>query len=243
MMYKDTSKKPIQLQIKPSTEKKKISLKIKDSGSLIEKTEIEELVVMLKPTKILLPHGQSWVEIFEHIPEKIQMNKIIFERIWNQHPSNYAEGFMFGREMAFPRWDQSYGQDYTYSGKIHKSVPIEDDYLVAVIEWVCFHSGKKYKSMLINWYQDGNHYIGPHSDLEKNIVKNSSIYSFSYGQDRDFVIISKDKTYKKKICMTDGSLIIMAGEMQKYYKHCVPKRSISTCPGRRINITFRLFDN
>jgi alkylated DNA repair dioxygenase AlkB len=41
--------------------------------------------------------------------------------------------------------------------------------------------------------------------------------------------------------MKNNSLIIMEGEMQKRYKHEVPKRSLSKAPLPRINITFRLF--
>lgn len=100
---------------------------------------------------------------------------------------------------------------------------------------------KEYQQLLINWYQDGDHYIGPHSDDESQLVKNSAIYSFSFGQTRDFVIKSKELDYKMVLELTNNSLIIMGGEIQKYYTHQVPKRSIKKCPNRRINITSRLF--
>lgn len=213
------SEDPQKIEIK--TKPKKIPIKIKST----EKTQ--DCNITIKPSKILLSPSQSWVEIFEHLPETLKMDEIIFERIWKQHPQNYAQGIMFGTEMEFPRWDQSYGQDYTYAGKIHKAIPIQDSYLLSIIGWVCLHFGKEYKSILINWYQDGNHYICPHTDSEKNIVNNSSIYSFSYGQERDFVIKLKDKTYTKKNYMRNGSFIIM-GRNAKYYKHSVPKRALST---------------
>ena len=197
--------------------------------------------IHLPSFKFTLPHGASWISVAETLPEVIQMDEIIFERIWNLHPIEYASGLMFGNHTVFKRWDQSYGLDYWYAGKLHKGQPIEDPFLQSLLQWVCDHSGKEYFAMLINWYENGNHYIGYHSDFEKSIVPNSSIYSFSYGQERDFLIKSKDKTYKQKIQMKNGSLIIMGGEMQKYYKHSVPKRALSKCPRRRINITLRLF--
>jgi len=77
-------------------------------------------------------------------------------------------------------------------------------------------------------------------DDEPGLVKNSAIYSFSFGQARDFVVKSKDKTFRKVFKMVDNSLIIMGGEMQKYYKHSVPKRSVKKCAKTRINMTMRL---
>ena len=195
----------------------------------------------LVSSKLILPHGQSWVEIAETLPKLIQMDQLTFERIWNLHPKEYANGIIFGQSQEFKRWDQSYGQDYKYAGKLHKSLPIEDPFLDSLLKWVSSHSGQEYKAILINWYQDGTHYIGYHADSESSIVANSAIYSFSYGQERDFCLKSKDKSHQQKIYMKNGSLIIMGGEMQKYYKHAVPKRALSTCPERRINITLRLF--
>ena len=40
--------------------------------------------------------------------------------------------------------------------------------------------------------------------------------------------------------MPNNSLIIMGGEMQKYYKHSVPKRSVKKVAKTRINMTMRL---
>ncbi len=80
-------------------------------------------------------------------------------------------------------------------------------------------------------------------DSETALVPSSSIYSFSFGATRDFVITSKQSGatasgQRRVIPLTHGSLVIMGGEMQKYYKHAVPKRKACTQP--RVNITFRL---
>ena len=71
-------------------------------------------------------------------------------------------------------------------------------YLKKILKWVNKHSGLSYKQILCNWYENGNHYIGPHSDDETQLVKNSAIYSFSFGQERDFVIKSKKRIIKDK---------------------------------------------
>jgi len=195
----------------------------------------------MDPYKITLPHGDSWVWVFPTIPEDIRIDDSTFERLWNSHPEKKGEGIIMGRTVEFPRWQQSYGQGYSFTGMHHSALPITDPYMTQLLEWVCTHSGEPYKQILVNWYSDGNHYIGPHSDDERQLVPGSSIYSFSYGQERDFVIKSKDGTYRNVITMPNNSLLIMGGDMQKYYKHSVPKRALSKCADKRINITFRLF--
>lgn len=190
-----------------------------------------------------LPYN-SWCEFYPTIPDNIRIDKEEFERLWNLHPSEKGIVNVFGPKET-PRWQQSFGRDYTFSKTEHKALPITDPYLVKILDWVRLHSGLPYNGILLNWYQDGSHHIGAHSDDERDLVPNSSIYSFSFGQERDFRIISKPKNPDKietiTLSLPDNSLVIMGGEMQRWYKHEVPKRALSTCPNRRINITVRLF--
>lgn len=211
----------------------KISIKLKQP---------KKIPLKLKATFTMkLPHGQSSVTIYPIIPHNIQLSDEIYQILWNLHPNKLGTGIVYGQNITFKRWDQAYGLDYKYSGKIHKALPIENHFLKTLLAWVREHSKLPYEGLLINWYENGQHYIGEHSDDEKSLISCAPIYSFSFGQDRDFVIKSKDKTYRKTINMNNNSLIIMSGEMQKYYKHSVPVRALSTCPKSRINITFRLF--
>ena len=195
-----------------------------------------------------LPHGKSWY-ITAKLPREIHMTQELYYEIWDMHPETRARGKIFGKDIDFPRWHESFGETYFFNGMNQETKPIEHPYLCKLMEWVkkhqvyFFRSGKSqnYQQLLINWYGNGDDYIGAHSDSETQIVQNSPIYSFSFGQERDFVIKSNDKTYRNVIKMKHNTLIIMGGEMQKYYKHSVPKRAKSKCPGTRINITMRLF--
>lgn len=222
---------------------KKIAIKLKPQSSQSSQKIIIKKKSPTQPYKITLPHGDSWIMIYPEIPKEIQIDETVFETLWKLHPEEFEEGYMHGQLTKFPRWSQAYGQDYYYSGKLHKALPIELQFMKDLLLWVQTHSGQPYTSILINWYGNGQHYIGPHSDNESQLVPDSSIYSFSFGQKRDFVIKSKDKTFRKVIPMPSNSLMIMGKQMQKYYKHEVPKRALSTCPQRRINFTFRLFKN
>jgi alkylated DNA repair dioxygenase AlkB len=190
-------------------------------------------------TTIKLPHGNSSISFINEIPKNIQISKTEFEALWNSHPEEYGSGIIFGKEIAFPRWTQSFGKTYKFTGTDHKSVPIDNEFLKKLLKWVNEDSGCEYNQILINWYKDGNHYIGAHSDSTAQLVPNSSIYSFSFGAKRDFIIESKDKKYKERVVVEHNSLLIMEGEMQKWYKHSVPKQP--KIKDKRINITFRLF--
>lgn len=196
--------------------------------------------------RIQLPHN-SWIDFYSDIPADLFPridSKEEFERLWNLHPAEKGIVNVFG-EKETPRWQQSYGHDYQFSRIKHESLPIEDPFLIKILDCVRKHSGLPYNGILINWYADGNHYIGPHSDDESELVLGSPIYSFSFGQERDFRITSKPKNSSQiepyTIKLPNNSLLIMCEDMQKYYKHSVPKRALSRCPEKRINVTVRHF--
>lgn len=103
----------------------------------------------------------------------------------------------------------------------------------------------------LNWYRDGNDYIGWHSDDE--VPDGSFIISLSVGSSRDFVLrhkttfpnlrIYKDTAPDKRIytkyqaSLDPGMLFVMDQDTGKNkWKHMVPKRPGA---GDRINITFR----
>ena len=192
-------------------------------------------------TKIVLPDGKSWIKYYRQIPNDLQVNNKLFKELWQLHPEERDTIVIRGKSVKVPRYQQSYGKDYYYTGRLHKALPIKHEYLQKLLEWVKKKSKCEYNQMIINWYENGNNYIGPHSDDTRPLVEDSAIYSFSFGQPRDFVITSIKPGYKKVLHLGNNSLVIMGGEMQKHYKHAIPKRSVKKCPYKRINITFRLF--
>lgn len=202
-------------------------------------------VKMVSSYRINLPQGNSWIEIYPELPFDTRVGEDLYKDLWNLHPQDYAEIKIFGKTFQTPRWHQSYGKSYKFSGISHKCSPIKHRYLKKLLNWVNSDNktGATCNQILVNWYRDGNHYMGEHSDDESQLVPRSNIYSFSYGQQRDFVIKSKNKidSYRKVIAMKNNSLIVMGGETQIFYKHCVPKRALSKCPASRINITLRAF--
>lgn len=189
---------------------------------------------------IKLKEGNSYIEIFNEIPECYRLDEKEFERLWNIHPDEKGKVKIMGKEIETPRWQHSYGVPYNFSGMVHEALPLVDPFLLKLQWMVEKYSDKKYAQCLINWYQDGTHYIGKHSDDEKQLVPGTNIYSFSFGPEgeRDIIFKSKKTDEKHKIFMPHNSLLVMGGETNKYYTHEVPKRANK---GKRINVTFRCF--
>jgi alkylated DNA repair dioxygenase AlkB len=94
-----------------------------------------------------------------------------------------------------------------------------------------------FNSVLLNKYRDGNDTVGWHSDDERELGRNPIIASLSLGIARDFILRHKYKPNELKIQLRHGSLLIMRGHTQEYWKHALPRRKRITEP--RINLTFR----
>ena len=93
----------------------------------------------------------------------------------------------------------------------------------------------------LNYYRNGQDYIGWHSDSE--VEKGDLIASISLGAERKFSLRHKDYKTNKDIPkynfkLGNGSLLIMDyNTANKYWKHCLPK--MKNVNEGRINITFR----
>lgn len=101
-------------------------------------------------------------------------------------------------------------------------------------------TGKKYNICLCNYYKNGKHSIGFHSDNEER-GSTSSIASISLGAKRPFIfrkIVQPEERYTH--ILDHGSLLIMGEGCQETYQHTVPIDKTMKDP--RVNLTFRLFD-
>ena len=99
--------------------------------------------------------------------------------------------------------------------------------------------GVEFNSALLNLYRNGQDSMGYHSDDEKELGKNPVIASVSLGATRKFLLRHKhDVNFAKHdLQLSQGSLLVMKGATQHFYKHSVPKTKMPV--GERINITFR----
>jgi alkylated DNA repair dioxygenase AlkB len=92
-----------------------------------------------------------------------------------------------------------------------------------------------YNAVLCNLYRDGNDSVSLHADNEP--VMSDVIASVSLGAPRLFRIRRNGGGWIFQKRLAHGSLLIMAGETQRFCGHEVPKEPGVTDP--RINLTFR----
>jgi alkylated DNA repair dioxygenase AlkB len=129
------------------------------------------------------------------------------------------------------------GKTYRYSGIKCEPIPWTPE-LLEIKQMVEDKTGLNYDVCLLNYYKDGTHNLGSHSDNERDLVKGSPIVSISLGAERFFDIQHKFlKNIKKRLVLKNGSLLVMGKGMQKNYKHGIPKQM--TVKEGRINLTFR----
>ena len=164
-----------------------------------------------------------------------------FKRLLNEVEWQQDNIKIFGKVYAQPRLTALYGineASYRYSGITMFPKPFNAmlKEIKTNIEACC---NVKFTTVLLNYYRDGSDSNGWHSDDEKELGKNPVIASVSLGGERTFRLRhKKDKTQKKNLILQHGSLLIMGGETQHHWHHCIPKSKKDIKP--RINLTFRV---
>lgn len=164
----------------------------------------------------------------------------IFASLNDEIPWQQDEITIFGKTHPQPRLTALFGNQgkpYSYSNIVmqpHAWNPI----LTYIKEEVEFISGEQFTTVLLNKYRDGKDSNGWHSDNEKELGRNPVIASISLGAERFFHLRHNSDPHQKiKILLQHGSLLLMKGTTQHFWKHQIPKTSKPT--GIRINLTFR----
>lgn len=179
------------------------------------------------------------IRYFEHfIP--IEMAQLLFEQILHQTPWQKDKITVFGKTHDQPRLTALYGHEgkpYSYANITmypHQWTPA----LMHIKESITQLTAYEFNTALLNLYRDGNDSNGWHADNEKSLGKNPVIASVSFGATRMFQLQHNTiKEAKLKIPLTHGSLLLMEGQTQHYWKHQIPKTKSHVGP--RINLTFR----
>ena len=148
---------------------------------------------------------------------------------------------VYNKTYPTPRLTAWYGDPqtaYTFSGSKWEPYPWNAD-LLFVREKVEKATGASFNSVLLNLYRNGSDSVGWHRDNEKEFGRDPVIASVSFGETRPFQVRHKfrKELAKVEIPLTHGSLLLMAGSMQHYWEHQVPKTAKPIHP--RINLTFR----
>ncbi len=148
---------------------------------------------------------------------------------------------MYGKTHPLPRktaWHGVAGLTHSYSGI--NMVAVEwTPILLKLKNQLEADLKTKFNSVLINYYRDGSDHMSWHADDEKELGPNPIIASLSFGETRSFQLKHKFDKSKKifNLPITDGSLVVMGGELQHFWVHKIAKTAKPIGP--RANLTFR----
>jgi len=144
---------------------------------------------------------------------------------------------VWGKQHQQPRLTAWHGTArYTYSGLTLEPLPFTclQQEIKSAVEQA---SGRRFNSVLLNYYRDERDSMGMHSDAEPELGPEPAIASVSFGATRTFILKHKRNKQTVKLNLTDGSLLLMTGQTQKNWLHGINKEA--KAKGPRVNLTFR----
>ena len=190
--------------------------------------------------KIVLDLPQAEIEWYPNFLNSEQ-SKPRFERLLHEIPWQQDEIKVYGKNHLQPRLTALFGNEgkpYSYSNIVMQPHPWNSllTYIKEEIETVCSTS---FTTVLLNLYRDGQDSNGWHADNEKELGRNPVIASLSMGASRVFHLKHNNQPeLRQRIVLENGSLLLMKGETQHFWKHQIPKTAQEIGP--RINLTFRM---
>jgi alkylated DNA repair dioxygenase AlkB len=165
----------------------------------------------------------------------------IFSELTTEIPWRQDNIRVFGKIHPQPRLTALFGNEgksYSYSNiqmQPHPWTPILQK-IKSDIETV---AETNFTSVLLNLYRDGKDSNGWHADNEKELGINPIIASVSFGAERVFQLKHNSILgLKQNILLEHGSLLLMKGSTQHFWKHQIPKTAKPI--EARINLTFRI---
>lgn len=188
------------------------------------------------PIKFDLPDAD--IVYYPDFIEVAEANSI-FKELLDKIPWQQDEIKIFGKIHPQPRLTALFGDEgksYSYSN-LTMQPHLWNSLLLSLKAQVEEITQTRFTSVLLNLYRDGKDSNGWHADNEKELGKNPIIASLSFGTERVFGLKHNNGILKQKIILENGSLLVMKGATQHFWKHQIAKTTKPT--GARINLTFR----
>jgi alkylated DNA repair dioxygenase AlkB len=195
--------------------------------------------LLLPSEPIVLNLPDATIIYYPHFFDKEEADTLLYQ-LKNEIPWQQDDIKVFGKVYLQPRLTALFGNEgksYSYSNI--KMQPHPWNSLLKKIKLkVESAADTNFTTVLLNLYRDGKDSNGWHADNEKELGVNPIIASLSFGAERVFQL--KHNTIidaKKSITLEHGSLLLMKGSTQHFWKHQIPKTAKPV--GTRINLTFR----
>jgi alkylated DNA repair dioxygenase AlkB len=191
-----------------------------------------------EPIVLNLPDAE--IIYYPHFFDKKEADAI-FAQLTNDIPWQQDDIRVFGKIHPQPRLTALFGNEgkpYSYSNikmQPHPWNPLLQK-IKSLVESV---ADTNFTTVLLNQYRDGKDSNGWHADNEKELGTNPIIASVSFGAERVFQLKHNSILgLKQNILLEHGSLLVMKGTTQHFWKHQIPKTAKPI--GSRINLTFRV---
>jgi alkylated DNA repair dioxygenase AlkB len=186
----------------------------------------------LKITHFNIPDAE--LTLYEHFftreESDIYYHTLLDETPWIQEPIT-----IHGKTHPTPRLTAWYGKRRGGDITNHLTPALQ-----AIQQKVEQQSGIQFNTVLLNLYRTGQDSVSWHRDNEREYGTNPVIGSVSFGETRPFRIRHKFRKEVEpvEIPLNHGSFLLMAGPMQNFWEHSIPKTAKDIRP--RINLTFRI---
>lgn len=114
---------------------------------------------------------------------------------------------------------------------------------------------EEYSGVHVNYYKDEASSVMKHADDEPQLIEGAPIFSYTYMGDPDPALARGFTVWKKskgaehidgrgkmaEITLFSGDLLVMQGQMQKYFEHSIEKVKDGRRVAPRLNFTVRKF--
>ncbi|QDT01592.1 alpha-ketoglutarate-dependent dioxygenase AlkB [Adhaeretor mobilis] len=171
------------------------------------------------------------------LPEELWFSAADFEALWQLRPAEFPEIFLHGRTVKLPRWQQTFGEDYHYSGKTMPALPVPE-LLTPLVRWCQQNIHDQLNALLLNWYDGAlGHYIGAHRDSTKHMFEGAPIVTVSLGEERTFRLRPWRGKGTFDLPVPNHSVLVMPFETNRAWTHEVPR--FNRHQGKRISVTLR----
>lgn len=185
------------------------------------------------------PHLMLPEELIDYTPGFFTRNESdhFLETLLSTVPWQQSKVKMYEKQVWTPRLSAWFGDRPIRADDKRTPVAWTSELLV-IKERVEAWTGITFEGVLLNYYRDHNDSVAWHSDKDTVPGLKTEIASVSFGQVRSFDFRNKENHRQKySIDLEHGSLLLMKGDLQKFWEHRIAK---SASPMKaRLNLTFR----
>ena len=168
----------------------------------------------------------SWID---HIPGWLHGADLVFAELVAKLPWRQREVTMYQQRVLEPR--------LTTWWNTTMSVPEPLPVLAEARRALIAHYTRPFDSIGFNLYRDGRDSVAWHADRVPPSYPDPLVVVLSTGAPRSFLVRPKGGGTSRSWHLGRGDLLVMGGESQHTFEHCVPK--VARAEGPRLSVMFR----